>query len=575
MTKTLTITTERVDDLPLLLTHLTRMGVPSLLEQHFHQHGNWQGISAGLVATIWLAHVLSQGDHRLNQVQPWAETRLLTLQTCTHQPVQPLDLTDDRLASVLRMLSDDAAWTSFERALTRDTLRVYDLRPARVRIDTTTSSGYWQVTEDGLFQLGHSKDHRPDLPQLKVLLATLDPLGMPLATDVLSGQRADDPLYLPAIARVRGGLMQRGLLYVGDCKMSSLATRAGIAFHHDFYLCPLSALQAPPDVVAAYVGAVARGDHILQPIERPLADGTMQHLADGFELGQTLEAEHDTWPVSWTERRLIVRSLQQARTAEAALRKRVAQAQRDLADLTVRRRGKRRPRDLASVEQAATAILVQQRVADVLRVTCQAVTQERRVRAYGERPATMRRTMDLRVTSELDEVALEGVIAQLGWRVYVTNQPAEELSLTHAVLAYREEYVVERSLGRLKGQPLSLRPMYLEREEHATGLVRLLSIALRVLTLLEFVARRRVADEGTPVAGLYAGQPTRTTMRPTAERLLAAFREVTLTVVELPGRMVHHLTPLTNVQQRLLALIDCTPDIYLRLAHDSGQLPEI
>ena len=143
------------------------------------------------------------------------------------------------------------------------------------------------------------------------------------------------------------------------------------------------------------------------------------------------------------------------------------------------------------------------------------------------------------------------------------------------MLAYREEYVVERSLGRLKGQPLSLRPMYLEREEHATGLVRLLSIGLRVLTLLEFVGRQRVAAEGTPVGGVYAGQATRTTMRPTAERLLAAFREVTLTVVELPGRVVHHLTPLTLVQQRLLALLDCTPEIYLRLVYDSAQPPEI
>src|SRR5580765_5910853 len=213
MTESLTITTERVDDIPLLITHLRRMNIPSLLEQHFHQHGNWRGLSAAWVATIWLAHLLSEGDHRLNQVQPWAAKRLLTLQTCTQKPVQSLDLTDDRLASLLHMLSDDAKWSTFERALTRSTLRVYDLQPSRVRLDTTTSSGYWTVTDDGLFQFGHSKDHRPDLPQLKVMLATLDPLGMPLATDILSGERADDLLYLPAIMRVRSTLAKPGLLY--------------------------------------------------------------------------------------------------------------------------------------------------------------------------------------------------------------------------------------------------------------------------------------------------------------------------------------------------------------------------
>src|SRR4028119_1922421 len=111
MTETLTITTERVDDLPLLLTHLRRMDLPGLIEEHFHQHGNWQGLSAGWTATIWLAHLLSQADHRLNRVQPWAQKRLLTLQASTLQPLQPSDLTDDRLASVLHMLSQDQAWT--------------------------------------------------------------------------------------------------------------------------------------------------------------------------------------------------------------------------------------------------------------------------------------------------------------------------------------------------------------------------------------------------------------------------------------------------------------------------------
>ena len=75
---------------------------------------------------------------------------------------------------------------------------------------------------------------------------------------------------------------------------------------------------------------------------------------------------------------------------------------------------------------------------------------------------------------------------QRGWRVYVTTQPPAQLSLQEAVLAYRHEYVVERAMGRLKGRPLSLTPMYLERDDHATGLIRLLSMGLRVLTRLEF-----------------------------------------------------------------------------------------
>ena len=113
-------------------------------------------------------------------------------------------------------------------------------------------------------------------------------------------------------------------------------------------------------------------------------------------------------------------------------------------------------------------------------------------------------------------------MATLGWRVYATNH--ERLSLSEAVWAYRSHYVVERSFGRLKGQPLSLRPMYLQREDHATGLIRLLSLALRVLILLEFVVRRQLALEEATLAGVYAGNPKRATQRPTAEHLLSASR---------------------------------------------------
>src|SRR5205823_2470195 len=146
----------------------------------------------------------------------------------------------------------------------------------------------------------------------------------------------------------------------------------------------------------------------------------------------------------------------------------------------------------------------------------------RLARVEEERQAT--------VEVRVDEAALEAAIRRLGWRVYGTNQPSEQLSLAQAVLAYRNEYLVERSLGRLKGRPLSLRPMYVQRADHATGLIRLLSIALRVLTLLEFVGRRQLATAGVQLAGLYAGNPKRETARPTAERLLEAFQEITLTI---------------------------------------------
>ena len=171
-------------------------------------------------------------------MQGWAAHRGQTLSLCSGQEVSERSFRDDRLALVLDALSDEQKWQQFETALNRQLIRVYDLKPKRVRIDSTTASGYWTVTEEGLFQLGYSKDHRPDLPQLKVMLSALDPLGLPIATQVVSGERADDRLYLPAIAQVSQSLKAHGLLYVGDCKMAALDTRAYLEAQQDYLFVP-------------------------------------------------------------------------------------------------------------------------------------------------------------------------------------------------------------------------------------------------------------------------------------------------------------------------------------------------
>src|SRR6266487_6626885 len=283
MAERLTIISERVDDIPLLLAQLERMGVQPLLDERFPSHGNWVGLSLGWVTVIWLTHILSQADHRLNHVEPWAEARFHTLRGSTRQRVHPLDVSDDRLAAALAALSDDSHWSAFEGALNQHLLRVYDLQPERVRLDSTTASGYWAVTEDGLFQFGHSKDHRPDLPQVKVMLSALDPLGLPVATDIVPGQRADDPLYVPVLSRVRERVGQRGLLDVGDGQMGALETRAFVQAGGDDYLGPLSEIHLPPARLQAYLAPVLAGDQALIPIARPQANGTQAVLAEGYE----------------------------------------------------------------------------------------------------------------------------------------------------------------------------------------------------------------------------------------------------------------------------------------------------
>ena len=88
MIEQLTMTTERVDDIPVLLAQSEKMGIAGLLDAFFQPHGNFEGTSLGLTTTIWLTHIVSEGDHRMNQVQPWAATRVQALQKCSGQAVR-------------------------------------------------------------------------------------------------------------------------------------------------------------------------------------------------------------------------------------------------------------------------------------------------------------------------------------------------------------------------------------------------------------------------------------------------------------------------------------------------------
>jgi transposase len=149
---------------------------------------------------------------------------------------------------------------------------------------------------------------------------------------------------------------------------------------------------------------------------------------------------------------------------------------------------------------------------------------------------------------------------ELGWQVYGTN--AGTLLLPQVVWAYRGQYRVEDDWSRLKGRPLGLTPMYLTDEGRMQGLVHLLSLALRLLTLLEWLVRERLRQEGAKLQGVYPGQPGRKTDRPSAELLLKALKSISVSVIQSNGQIHALLTPLTEVQRRLLDLWGLPPDLY-------------
>ena len=579
MNPEIAITTERIDDFPLLLEVMIRLGLPDLIDQHLKRHGLHQGLSWGWIAAIWLAHILTESDHRKLPVRAWVRQAGETIERITGMKVGELDFTDDRLTLLLRRLSKPATWQAIEKELGRNILRVYELKPKQVRLDPTTVSGNHAGGKDSLFEFGHSKDD-PTLRQVKVMVAALDPLGLPLVSQVVAGSTADDPLYIPAVDRVLQIIDGIGLLFVGDSKMSALPTRAHIHHLNQRYLCPLALTGKTAEEMSQWIEAANRGDYPLQPVYLKNDQGKRKQLAEGYGFERTVSAEisaEDQMEVEeWTEQVFIVRSERYRQAMQKGLDGRLQRATDKLLALTPPpARGKRQFQDETELTKAADAILKAHEVEGLLTYTFE--RQEKRQTKYlgrgrgnTEHPKREIVTVRCQITAVVrQEEAITAIQKTFGWRAYVTNAPAEQLTLEQAVLTYRDEWLIEHGFHRLKGAPLSLDPLFVKRDDQVVGLINLLSMAVRFLTLLEFVVRRKLKQNQEKLTGLIENNPKKGIDNPTTERLLKMFNDVTLTIVRMPDQtIIRHITPLTPLQTRILELLGLSAAVYTRLAEN-------
>jgi transposase len=568
----LVIITERVDDVALLIGQMVKMGLPEVLDRHIPRHWTQRRLSWGWTAVIWLAYIVTEGDHRKVAVETYLKGMHHTLRDLTAQVVDPLDFSDDRLSHLLTHLSKPTYWHRIERDLNARSIEIYDLSQDVIRCDATTVSGDHEVTEGGLVQFGHSKDD-PTRPQIKVMMGSLDPLGMPLSTDVLSGERADDGLYLPIIERIRTALQTPGLLFVGDCKMSALETRAYLARHQDWYLSPLPLTGTTADAMDAWItaGVTKREAGELAQIWRINDRGHEVLTAEGYECERTCCTPGGD--VAWRERVLVVRSPLHANHQAAGLDTRLRHAETQLRALTPPRgRGKRQITDEAALVEAIDRVLTAHRVEELLRVVWEKqVEQTTQYVGRGRGSAHREKRVIEKTRYHITHIARqEDTIAtrrqRFGWKAFVTNAGHTRLSLQDAVLCYRNEYRVERIFQRLKSR-VHITPLFVKLNEQIEGLTYLLTLGVRVLTVTEFVLRRSLETEQTRLPGLHPENKQKLTDKPTAERILKAFSAISLTIIKNAAGedILRRLTPLSGLQEDILQRLGLGAALYRQL----------
>ena len=122
-------------------------------------------------------------------------------------------------------------------------------------------------------------------------------------------------------------------------------------------------------------------------------------------------------------------------------------------------------------------------------------------------PFTTETRSHFSLTIHRNETALATARQLAGWRIHVSNAPSQQMDLTESVRYYRDEWLVEHGFHRFKKGSLPALPLYLHLPDRIRGLMLLLLIALQALTLIDFVARRSLAQENSSIAGLVPGNP--------------------------------------------------------------------
>lgn len=447
-----------------------------------------------------------------------------------------------------------------QRELGKRQIQAYELPTEVARYDTTTVSVHHEEGGKELFRFGHSKDRRPDLLQFKQGLGTLDPAGVPLCTHTLSGETADDGLYVPAWEEMSETIGHRDFLFVTDSKGGSEETRETVDHKGGTYLCPLALTGKRPEWLAEHVNKEVHTEiMLLSMVDKA---GNPRQYGVGFKVERErertlLDGTREKWKEVW----FGLRSDSHRKKRENTIRTRLEKCEERLTRLRPKAGEtgdafKRRAEKIIAVHHAKPFFTV---------TVNETVTRRKKYLKPGRPRANTpyEWVNDIKLTPQFDrnQPAIDHAFQMAGWRIFVTNRLT--MTMEQAVCYYKDNWQVERGFHRFKNGSLPALPLYLRLPDRIRGLMLLLFIALQALTLLEFVASRSLSEKGESIAGLYPGNPRRKTERPSAEQMLASFEYLHLLIQQVDEEIQYSLNEsLSSVQTTVLSILQLSLSIY-------------
>jgi transposase len=546
--------------LPIVGHFLTRMRLSGLLERYLPAAEARSGLAPARAIGLLVCN-LCVSRAPLYGLAQWAapfDPRLLGLEG----PDEVGLLNDDRVGRALERLFD-ADRASLLTELMLGVIAEFGIDCSRLHNDSTSISVHGEYRlADGReregkptvqITFGHSKDHRPDLKQLMVIVTVSADGAVPLALRLADGNTADATTHIASWEGLRALTGRSDFLYVADCKLVSREQMAHIDTHGGRFLSVLPRSRTETQALCRW---------------------TTEHTPAWREAarcpGARKDSPDDVWsvasaPIDSAEgyRIVWVHSTRKHELDHAARADAIARAIAGLDALSQRLAGpKPRFHDRAKVENAAVDVLRRAGVQKLIRLEISEhlerwVKQHKNGKGNRPRRRTFERTR-FTLRWQVDQDALDREATAYGCFALITND--RHLTDAGLLTAYRYQPNLEKRHHQLKSVQ-DAAPIFLKNPARIEGLFVCHFIALLCCALIERHLRQAMTHEQIHQLPLYPEH--RSCSQPTATRTLELFSATTRHQLTSHGQPIQTFQPqLTPLQTQLLHLLDVPAAAY-------------
>lgn len=557
----LELRTERLGPLPLINRYLARLDLDALLERFVPTEDRRVRFPYSRGLGVLLRSILVEREPIYRQAET-VHTFAPSAFALTDAETGLLD--DDRIGRALdRLFEADRGALLTEVALRA--VKAFALSLKEFHNDTTSiafTGQYAGATGRSMrgqrapwITWGYSKDHRPDLKQLVLILTTTTDGGVPVQFRAADGNTADTTTHIETWKALRGLCGRDDFLYVADSKLCTRENMDWIDGRGGRFVTVLPRTRQEDREFRAWIQKRVPVWERVWDRANPNRKGGPR---DRWFVCRDPIPSREGWPVTWVYSTLL------ALRQERSRRDRMAQALDDLMDLRERLEGGRtRLRTRREIDRRIEKAVIERSVEKYVKVIVRQQEEHEYRQETKGRPGSTTRYR--RVTKKrwvidwaVDEDAINYDRRSDGMYPLITND--KSLSPREVLEAHKRQPQIEKRFAQLKsGQEIA--PVFLKNEGRIEALFLLHFLAMLVEGLIERDLRKAMKRDKIESLPLYG--EGRSCPLPTCEQIFRLFALAERNTIQQDGSVLNVFdVELTDLQQTVLRLLGVPTSAY-------------